>query len=151
MGDSSNLTCHRPTFRTTAYLAARSALGAVLATSIGLITVLIAGVLWWSTIRGFPGVEIAAAVAGLAGAVLRAPGYRFARVLGGLVGGTVAGYFAVAAAEIAAPGSVSWALTGGGYAALFGLPAAFLAGWLASLAGTMVGSPSKSSSPRARS
>ena len=64
------------------------------------------------------------------GAALTGPGPRLARVLGGGMGGAVAGYFAVSSAELVYPATAQWAYIGGAFAALFALPVAAVAGGL---------------------
>ena len=112
---------------------ARSALGTMIATAIGLAAYVVIGVLSLAAARGLQGICICSALGAAAGAALRGPGSRLARVLGGGIGGVVAGYFTVASGEVFPPGTMQWALSGGAYGALFGLPAAALVGGLIGL------------------
>jgi hypothetical protein len=116
---------------------ARSALGATITTSIALVTFIVIGTSPWAAVRGYQGVGICAALGAVAGAALKGPGARLARVLGGGLGGAVAGYFAVAAGEVFPPGTAQWVLGGGAYGALFGLPLAALVGGLIGLLGAV--------------
>jgi hypothetical protein len=113
--------------------ATRSAIGAMLATAFALGYIVLAGMLFWSAIRGFLGVAICGALGAAMGACLRRPGSRLARVVGGGVGGTVAGLFAIAAAEMFPPATIKWACAGGASGALFGLPVAAIVGGLVGL------------------
>jgi hypothetical protein len=66
---------------------------------------------------------------------MKGPGPRLARVLGGGLGGLVAGYFAVASGELIPPATVQWAYGGGTFALLFALPTAALVGGVIGLLG----------------
>jgi hypothetical protein len=77
---------------------------------------------------GLQGVCICGALGAAAGAALSRLAPRAARIIGGGIGGVIAGYFALASGEILPPGTLQWALGGGGYAALFALPVATLVG-----------------------
>ena len=85
--------------------------------------------------RGLQGVCICGALGAAAGAALGRLGPRAARVIGGGIGGGGAGYFALASGEMLPPGTLQWALGGGGYGALFALPVALLVGGLIGLLG----------------
>jgi hypothetical protein len=114
-------------------LAAHGALGALVATSVALFAFVVIGIIAWAAVRGLQGVGICGAFGAAVGAILRTPRSRLARVLGGGVGGVVAGYFAVASAEAFPPGTAAWAYVGATYAALFALPAAAFVGGLIGL------------------
>jgi hypothetical protein len=105
----------------------------MLATLFALVALVVIGMISWSVVRGIPGIGLCAAVGAAAGALLRGPGSRAARVKGGLVGGLVAGYFAVASAERYPPGTIEWALNGSALAASFALPIAAIAGGVTEL------------------
>jgi hypothetical protein len=113
--------------------ATRSALGTMLATSIALAAFVAIGLISWAAVRGLQGVVICGALGATAGTALRGPGSRLARVLGGAIGGAIGGFFALASAELIPPGTIQWALGGGGYAALYALPAAAFFGGLIGL------------------
>jgi hypothetical protein len=113
--------------------AAQGALGAVTATAVGLAALVVMGVISWDAVIGFQGVCICGALGAAAGAALGRLGPRAARIIGGGIGGFVAGYFAVASAELLPPGTLQWALGGGGYAALFALPVTMLVGGIIGL------------------
>jgi hypothetical protein len=117
--------------------AARRALGTMIATAIGLAAYVVIGVLSWAAVRGLHGIGLCGALGAAAGAARSGPGSRLARVLGGGIGGAFAGYFTVASGEVFPPGSKQWALSGGGYGALFGLPVAALVGGLIGLIGAV--------------
>jgi len=114
---------------------ARSALGTMIATAIGLAAYVVIGVLSLAAARGLQGICICSALGAAAGAALSGPGSRLARVLGGGIGAVVAGYYTLASGEVLPPGSMRWALSGGAYGALFGLPLAALVGGLIGLIG----------------
>jgi hypothetical protein len=74
------------------------------------------------------GILICGALGAAVGAAMSGPGTRLARVLGGGIGGIVAGDFALASGEVMPPGTIRWAPGGAAYAAVFALPAAALVG-----------------------
>jgi hypothetical protein len=119
----------QPAFRR----AARGALGAVIATALALAAFVAIGVCPWGTVTGLEEVWVCSALGAGAGAVLSGPGSRLPRILGGGIGGVVAGYFALASGEMLPLGTARWALTGGAYAALFALPVASFVGGLIAL------------------
>jgi hypothetical protein len=100
----------------------------VTATAVALAAFVMVGVISWGAVRGLQGVCICGTLGAAAGAALGGLGPRAARVIGGGVGGVVAGYFALASGEMLPPGTLRWALGGGGYASLFALPVAMLVG-----------------------
>jgi hypothetical protein len=100
----------------------------MLATAFALGCLVVAGMLFWSAVRGFPGVTICGVLGAAMGACLKRPGSRLARTLGGGIGGAVAGLFAIATAETFPPATIQWACAGGALGALFGLPVAALVG-----------------------
>src|SRR5947209_875337 len=103
-------------------------IGAVIAAVAGLAAVVILGMLAWGTVVGPNGAIIASVVAALLGAALRGFGNWPVRSLAGGVGGAIAGFFAVAAAEQSAPASVEWAVRGGLVGAAFGVAIAAVTG-----------------------
>jgi hypothetical protein len=107
------------------------------ATAIGLAVYVVIGALSWAAVRGLHGIGLCGALGAAAGAALSGPGSRLARFLGGGIGGAVAGYFTLASGEVFPPGSMQWALSGGAYGALFGLPVAALVGGLIGLIGAV--------------
>jgi hypothetical protein len=113
--------------------AAQGALGAIIATAVALAALVAIGVISWGAVRGLQGVCICGALGAAAGAALGRLSPRAARIIGGGIGGVVAGYFALASGEILSPGTLQWALGGGGYAALFALPVALLVGGIIGL------------------
>ena len=128
MEDSPRLTSRPATLRSASGRAARGALGAAIATAVALAAFVVIGVISWGAVAGLQGVGICGALGVAAGAALGRPGPRAARIIGGGIGGVVAGYFALASGEMLPPGTMQWALGGGAYAALFALPVAALMG-----------------------
>jgi hypothetical protein len=133
MNGSSGLTSRPAVALSAPGRAARGAFGAVIATASGLAAFVAIGVNSWDAARGLQGIGICGALGAAVGAVLSGPGVRLARVLGGGIGGVVAGYFALASGEVLPPGTMQWALGAGAYAALFALPVAGLVGGLSGL------------------
>jgi hypothetical protein len=130
MNRSHRLTSRSATAPSSSVRAARGALGAVIATAVALAAFVAIGVVSWDAVRGYQGVGICGALGVAAGAALSGPGSRLARVLGGGIGGVVAGYFALASGEVLPTGTLHWALGGAAYAASFGLPVAAIMGGL---------------------
>jgi hypothetical protein len=97
---TTRLTSRTAGFRLAFGSAARSVLGVVIATAVGLAALVVIGVVSWGAVRGLQGVCICGALGVAAGAALGRPESRAARVLGGGIGGVVAGYFAVASGEM---------------------------------------------------
>jgi hypothetical protein len=128
MESTARLTSRTAGFRFTLGRVARGAIGAVIATAVALAALVVIGVISWDAVARFQGVCICGALGVAAGAVLGRPESRAARVIGGGIGGVVAGYFALASGEMLPPGTMEWALGGGLYAALFALPMAALVG-----------------------
>ena len=117
--------------------AAHSMLGAIIATSVALVVYVVIGLIAWAAIRGYEGIGLCAAMGLAAGVVLRGPGSRPARVLGGGMGAAIAGYAALSTGEMFPPATMQWALAGTAYGALFGLPVAALVGGLVGLLGAL--------------
>jgi hypothetical protein len=140
MENSQRLASRRAPFPSAFGRATRGALGAAIATAVALAAFVAIGVISWDAARGFQGVGICGALGAAAGAALSGPGSRLARVLGGGIGGVVAGYFALASGEVFPPGTLKWALGGAAYAALFSL-----------LVATIMGGIMGSLNPRSRS
>jgi hypothetical protein len=133
MERQTSLTSRDAGYRAPSARAARGAQGAATATAVALAALVVIGVISWDAIAGFQGVCICGALGAAAGAALGGIGPRAARIIGGGIGGGVAGYFALASAEVLPPGTLQWALGGGGYAALFALPVAMLVGGIIGL------------------
>jgi hypothetical protein len=91
----------------------RSAMGAVVGSLAAVTAVIVIGLAAWDAVRGLNSVFVAGVVGGGVGAGLRGLGDWPARAVGGLVGGAVAGFFTVAAAESSRPGTTEWAMAGG--------------------------------------
>ena len=83
------------------------------------------GRIWRDRVRrlacraGLQRILICGAPGAAAGAAMSGPGTRLARVVGGGIGGIVAGSFALASGEVMPPGTILWALGGAAYAAVF--------------------------------
>jgi hypothetical protein len=133
MESKTSLTSRAAGLRTTAGQAASGALGAAIATAVALAAFVAIGVISWDAVRGFQGAGICGAQRAADASPLGRLGPRAARLIGGGIGGVVAGYFALASGEILSPGTLQWALGGGGYAALFALPVALLVGGIIGL------------------
>src|SRR5262245_10421585 len=137
MNESTGLRSQPPRIPSAPGWVARSALGTMIATALRLAAYVVIGVLSLAAARGLQGIGICGALGAAAGAALSGPGSRLARILGGGIGGVVAGYFTVASGEVFPPGTIQWALSGGAYGALFGLPVAALVGGLIGLIGAV--------------
>jgi hypothetical protein len=109
------------------------AIAAAGATLVAIVGVVAIGMVAWVTVVGIKGSLFAALFGGTLGAALRRHGNWLARFLGGLFGGAIGGFFAIAAAEQALPGSTAWAIRGVFLGAAFGVPTAVL---IASVVGT---------------
>jgi hypothetical protein len=135
MSESPERTSQPARISSTTRWMARSAYGAMIATLVALAVFVAIGTISWAAVRGYQGVGICVALGAVAGATLRGPGSRLARVLGGGIGGVLAGFAALSMGEMIAPGTAQWALAGAAYGALFGLPLAALVGGLIGLLG----------------
>src|SRR3954469_9019354 len=128
MNESPGLTSQPAKFPSAMAWAARGAQGAILATSGALVVFVVIGLISWTAIAGYHAVAISGALGAAAGALLRGPGSRSARVLGGGMGGGLAGLAALSMGEMFPPATMQLALGGTGYGALLGLPVAALVG-----------------------
>jgi hypothetical protein len=128
MESKTSLTSRGASLRAPTGRAASGALGAVTASAVALAALVVLGIISWDSIAGFQGIYICGAVGAAAGVALGRLGPRAARIIGGGTYGLVAGYFALASAEMLPPGTLQWALGGGGYAAMFALPVEMLVG-----------------------
>jgi hypothetical protein len=108
--------------------AIRTALGAIIATCIALAVLLLVGIVMPGIAFELPGVGLCGLIGALTGALPGLPGRTVGRIVGGAVGGLVAGWFAIAAGEMATPGTLAWAYSGGALALLFALPVACIVG-----------------------
>jgi hypothetical protein len=128
MPDSPRLTFRPATFTSAFGRAIGGALGAAIATAVALAAFVVITILSWDAVAGLQGVGLCGALGAAAGVALSGPGSRLARVLGGGIGGIVAGYFALASGEMFPPATMQWALGGAAVAASFALPVAILVG-----------------------
>ena len=119
MESKTSLTSRGPGLRARAGRAAWGALGAAPATAVALAAFVAIGSVAWHAVAGLQGILICGALGAAVGAAMSGPGTRLARVLGGGIGGIVAGDFALASGEVMPPGTVLWALGGAAYAAVF--------------------------------
>jgi hypothetical protein len=124
---------------TTLACAARGAGGAMIATSAALAVLVLAGMVFPSAVFGPSGVGLCGALGAVVGSVAGRREPKLAWVLGGGIGGVVAGWFAISAAELFPPGTWQWADSGGALAILFSLPVAAVVGGLVGLASARVG------------
>jgi hypothetical protein len=108
---------------------------AVAATLVAIVMVVLVGVASWGAVVGTRGSWIGALIGAVLGLALRRYGHWLPRLIGGFLGGMIGGYFAVAAAEQAVPGSSEWAIRGGLLGAAFGVPVAML---FAAIVGALV-------------
>jgi hypothetical protein len=99
--------------------AARGALGAAPATALAPAASVAIGSVARHAVAGLQGILICGAPGAAAGAAMSGPGTRLARVLGGGIGGIVAGYFALASGEVMPPGTILSALGGAAHVAVF--------------------------------
>jgi len=99
-------------------------LGPVVATSFGLVAVMLLGLVSWSLARGVPGIAIGTVVSVLVAVLLRWKADLPISIVASGFGAMVACYFAIATAELLPPGSIEWMWKGGLYGAMFGIPVA---------------------------
>lgn len=99
---------------------------AVAATLVAIVAVVLVGMASWGAVVGTRGSWIGALIGAALGLAMRRRGHWLPRLIGGFLGGMIGGYFAVAAAEQAVPGSYAWAIRGGLLGAVFGVPVAML-------------------------
>jgi hypothetical protein len=99
-------------------------LGPVVATTLGLVTVLLLGLVSWSLARGVPGIAIGAVVSVLVAVLLRWKADWPISILASGFGAMIACYLAIASSELFLPGSFEWTWKGGLYGAMFGIPVA---------------------------
>jgi len=98
----------------------------MLASLLALGTYVVIGMIVRPLAVGVQGIALCAALGAGAGAGLRGLGSQGARVVSGFLGGLIGGYFTVASGEAFPPGTIDWALKGGGLGAAFGLPIAVI-------------------------
>ncbi len=103
----------------------------ILVSWLGVLAMVLVGVVAWPVVRGVNGLLLSAA-SGLIGAVLLRSrlGWRVSRIAG-FLGAGVAGFAALASAEVWEPGSWEWALKGGLYGGGVGVFVGALLGLLA--------------------
>jgi hypothetical protein len=99
-------------------------LGPVVATTLGLVAVLLLGLVSWSLARGVPGIAIGEVVSVLVAVLLRWKADWPISILASGFGAMIACYFAIASSELFPPGSFEWMWKGGLYGAMFGIPVA---------------------------
>ncbi len=97
---------------------------------VGLAGVLLGGVAAWTVFRGIPGIIIAMILGGVTAVAIRRFKSWPASTIAGAVGAMVAAYLAIACAEVFEPGSYDWALKGGMYGGMIGIPLGGLLGLL---------------------
>lgn len=99
-------------------------LGPVVATLIGLVTVLMLGLVSWSLAKGVTGIACGTFVSVLVAVLLRWKADWPTSIVASGVGAMVACFFAISTAEVFPPGSIQWMWKGGLYGAAFGVPIA---------------------------
>lgn len=89
---------------------------------VGLLFEIGGGLIAWNIFRGVQGILFALVVGGITAWTIR----RFlslpASPIAGAIGAMVAAYLTIASAEILQPGSFEWAVKGGAYGAMIGVP-----------------------------
>jgi len=104
--------------------AVQIASGTMLATTIGLLAMLLVGLMSWPLARGVSGIAIGLIASTVVALLLRTKaGWPISIVASG-IGAMVACFFAISTAEILPPGSLQWFFQGGLYGAAFGVPVA---------------------------
>ena len=96
----------------------------------GLLFELFAGVLAWSYFRGVPGVVFAMICGGVTAVLIRRSTKLPSSAIAGAIGAMTAAFFAIACGEVITPGTIEWALGGGIYGAMFGVPLGGILGLL---------------------
>jgi peptidoglycan/LPS O-acetylase OafA/YrhL len=94
----------------------------------GLLVEIIGAALAWTVFRGVPGVLLATVAGGLVAFLIRRATHWPASSTAAAIGAFIAAYFAISCAEISKPGSLQWAIKGGLYGAVWGVPFAVFLG-----------------------
>ncbi len=108
------------TMKTTIQIAS----GTMLATTIGLSTMLLVGLLSWPLARGVSGIAIGLSASIVFALLLHKKAIWPVSIVASGIGAIVACFFAISTAEILPPGSTQWVFKGGLYGAAFGVPVA---------------------------
>ena len=98
--------------------------GTMLATVVGLLTMLLVGLMSWPLARGVSGIAIGLIASTMFALLLRKRLGQPISIVACGIGAIVACFSAVATAEILPPGSLQWMFQGGLYGAAFGVPVA---------------------------
>ena len=93
-----------------------------LSSLLGLLFAIVGGVVAWTIFRGIPGILFAMVVGGLSAFAIRRFASLPASPIAGATGAMVAAYLAIASGEVLIPGSFDWAVKGGLYGAMIGVP-----------------------------
>lgn len=88
----------------------------------GLVLTLTAAVFAWSIFRGIPGVLFAMVIGAVIAFAIRKATTLPASPVAGAVGSMVGAFLSIASAEELEPGSLDWALKGGLYGVMVGVP-----------------------------
>ena len=97
-------------------------IGPVIATIVGLFSMLLVGIASWPLARGTTGIVIGIGVSVLVAVLMRWKAKWPTSILASGFGAMVACFFAIASAEMLPPGSIQWMWKGGLYGAMFGIP-----------------------------
>jgi hypothetical protein len=89
---------------------------------VGLLFEIGGGLIAWNIFRGVRGILFALVVGGITAWTIRRYFSLPASPIAGAIGAMVAGYMTMAFAEMVQPGSLEWAVKGGAYGAMFGVP-----------------------------
>ncbi|TWU17467.1 hypothetical protein [Bythopirellula polymerisocia] len=93
-----------------------------LSSLVGLLFAIAGGVVAWTVFRGVPCILLAMIVGGLSAFAIRRFGSLPASPIAGATGAMIAAYLAIASGEVVSPGSFDWAVKGGLYGAMIGVP-----------------------------
>lgn len=93
-----------------------------LSSLLGLLFAIAGGFVAWTVFRGVPGILFAMVVGGLSAFAIRRFTSLPASPIAGAIGAMVAAYLAIANREVLTPGSFDWAVKGGLYGAMIGVP-----------------------------
>ena len=98
----------------------------VISTALGLFTMLAAGTLSWSLVKGVPGIAIGVFGSTASAILLQKQFGNGVSITAAGIAAMIASYAALACAEVVPAGTVDWAITGALYGASIGVPLAIL-------------------------
>ena len=108
----------------------------------GLLVEVIGGVIAWTVFRGMEGILFAAIIGGCTALIIRRSSGWPASSVAGAIGALIAAFATISCMEVYEPGSLEWAVKGGLYGAVWGVPFAAILGPLALLSCDREGSKS---------